>query len=174
MVTTVKNGWAPRRSTSCSYTRGVALGDAGLEHAQDRGDAVLGDERRALERRHLVRSLHHTRLAKHLVGRHERRPRQALLDARPRGGEEIALVEADASAEHAELAEDARQRVGGAGSGRPRPFTDLAADLTGVVGVLEEELAVAGDVVDLDPIGGHARRVDERDDQRGPAAREVG
>src|SRR5207248_10996538 len=45
-------------------------------------------------------------------------------------------------------------------------------DFTGIVGVFEEELAVAGQVIHLDVVGGHTGRVDERDDERRPAARE--
>src|SRR5438552_14584704 len=154
------------------HARRIALGDAGLEHGEDRGDAVLGDERRALEGGDLVRALHHAGLPEHLVRRHERRCRQVLLDALPRGRKQAALIETHAPAEYPEVAEDAGQRVGGARRRRARPLTDLAADLAGIVGGFEEELAVAGEVIHLDAVGGHARRVDERDDERRPAARE--
>src|SRR5437773_1414009 len=126
-------------------------------------------EHRALEGGDLVRALHHAGLPEHLVCRHERRCRQALLDALPRGRKQAALIETHAPAEYPEVAEDAGQRVGGARCRRARPLTDLAADLAGIVGVFEEELAVAGEVIHLDAVGGHARRVDERDDERRPA-----
>src|SRR5260370_206056 len=109
--------------------RGLALGDGRLQHGQPRGDPGLGDERRALEGRHLPRSLHHARLPEHLVGGDERRWGQALLDALPRGREQVALVEAHAPAEDAEVAEDAGQRLGGGPPRRPRPPPEPAGPL---------------------------------------------
>src|SRR6266403_1806949 len=105
---------APAQHLLLVRPRRLALGHAWLQHGQHRGDPVLGDERRALEGCHLPRSLDHARLTEHLVGGDERRRGQALLDALPRGREQVALVEAHAPAEHTEVAEDAGQRVGGA------------------------------------------------------------
>src|SRR5262249_4790029 len=117
-----------------------------------RGDAVLGDERRLLERRDLIRTLDHARLPEHLIRRHQSRAGQPLLDTLPRGREEIALVEPDATPEDAEIAEHAGERVGGAGGRRACPLANLAADLARIIGVFEEELAVACEMVDLDSV----------------------
>src|SRR5262249_55491012 len=86
--------------------------------------------------------------------------------------EEVALVEANAAAQHAEVPQHTGQCVGGTGRRGPRPLADLATDLARVFRVLEEELAVAGQVIDGDLVRGDAGRVDEGDDQRGAAAGE--
>src|SRR4026208_298933 len=110
MVTTVKNVWAPRRITSCSKAlaasrsgtpglgppevgavaarpaRGrLARGHARLEHAEDRGDAVLRDARRLLETRDLARALDHSGSPEGSVGLGDGRAGQPPAEPLPGG-----------------------------------------------------------------------------------------
>src|SRR5206468_9960837 len=96
-----------------------------------------------------------------------RRPGQALRQPGPRRREQVSLVEPDPTAGAAEVAQHARQRVGGAPGRLPRPVSDLLADLAGRVRVREEELPVARDAVAGDPVGRDAGGVDERHDEAG-------
>ncbi len=151
--------------------RGLALGHAGLEHGEDGGHAILGDLGRPRQPPHLLRALHHAGAAEELVGGGDGGADQALFEVAPRRREEPRLVEPDAAAEDAEVAEDGGESLGGPGGGRGGPPPDLLADHARIIGVVEEELAVAGDVVDGDPVG-DAGRVDEGNRDPRPAAGE--
>src|SRR5262245_25122345 len=86
---------------SLEHHRGLALGDARLEHAEDRRDAVLRDQGGALEPPHLLRALDRPRSPEVRVGGHDRRPAELLAQSLPGGGEHAGLVEADTAAEGA-------------------------------------------------------------------------
>src|SRR2546427_2630175 len=65
------------------HIRCLALGDTGFEHREDGGHAILGDLGGALKPRDLRRALHHARAPEELVGGHERRTRELLLERAP-------------------------------------------------------------------------------------------
>ena len=142
--------------------RPLALGDAGLEHAQHGRDAVLRDERGPLEATHLFRALHHARGPEERVGRLKRRPREPLRQPLPRGRKHPRLVHPDPPAQRPEIAQHLDQRVRRARRGRRRDLPHAGPDRSRRVRVVEEEVAVARDSIDLDAVRGHARRVDER------------
>ena len=98
--------------------RRLALGDAGLEHAEHGRDAVLGDQGGPLEAAHLLGALHHARGPEVRVGGHERRAREPLREPLPRGREHRRLVHADPPAQRAEIAQHLGERVGRARRGR--------------------------------------------------------
>ena len=153
------------------HVRRLALGDARLEHRQHRGHAGLGDLRRALQSRDLFWTLDHARPPEELVGGRQG-ALHALLERPPGRGEQAALVHTNTGVEDTEVPEDLEQRVYRARRRRPRPVPHLAADHARVVGVLEEELAVAGQRIGVDLVRGDAARVDERDDQTRTPPRE--
>ncbi len=91
--------------------RPLALGDAGLEHAQHGRDPVLRDERGPLETTHLLGALHHARGPEVRIGGLKRRPREAFRQPLPRGRKHARLVHADPPAQRAEIAQHLHQRV---------------------------------------------------------------
>src|SRR5207249_10133054 len=118
------------------------------------------------------RALGHGRAPEQWIGGKRRRAAEAAFEHPPRGREQAALVDTDTPAEHAEIAEDFHERVRRTRHRRGGPVTDFLADRAGIVGVLEEELAVAGEVIRVDAVGRDTRRVDERNDQARALARE--
>ena len=102
----------------------------------------------------------------------ERGPAELLGEPLPRGREDPRLVEGDPLAESAEAAQHLPERLARARRGRARDLTHAGADRPRLLGVVEEELPVAGEPVDRDGVGGNPGRVDERNDQAHPLARE--
>ena len=152
--------------------RGLALGHPRLQHAEHCCDTVLGDQGRPLEPPHLLRTLDHSRGAKRRVGGHDRGPGEQLAQPLPGGREHARLVEADPLAERPEAAQDLAQRFARAGQRLAGDLPHPAADRPRRIGVVEEELAVAGEPVHHDTVGGHAGGVDEGDDEADALARE--
>jgi hypothetical protein len=152
--------------------RRLALCHPRFQHGEHRRHPVLSDLGGALEPPDFPGALDHPGSPEELVRRRHVRAAELVVEQPPRRREQSSLVHADTAPEDAEVPQDAHEGVRGAGSGRAGPVLNLAADGPRLVSVLEEELAVAGEMVHGDSFRGHAGGVYERDHQARPMPRE--